>query len=231
MGLQIPKPNSPKTTLLPSICQHKSKFLNVLFFRWKCQCFTSDSLDKLIGAPKNLGRIDPTQDVTLNAMEAETKGNFENDVALKTFITSTKELKNSKSTDIGAIDNVCNPERTVNVATVYLAKALGLDVRSLVEDYTYNWATSHSFPMNSTHGPSQTFEPTGDNAQAYWTVLDQYTAETEPELRDGKGQNWCHHQGIGVHSHCIQVWRHLFTHSVNPSLPDGSGLRHNLCHC
>ena len=94
---------------------------------------------------------------------------------------------------------------STNVATVYLAKALGLEVGTLVDGYTYNWATSHSFPMNATEGPSQTFEPTGDNAQAYWTLLDQYTAETEPELRAGKGRNWCHHQGIGVHSHCRQV--------------------------
>ena len=56
------------------------------FFRWKCQCFTSDGLNKLIGTPKNLGRMDPTQDVTLNAMEAETKGNFESDAALKTLV-------------------------------------------------------------------------------------------------------------------------------------------------
>ena len=30
--------------------------------------------------------MDPTQDVTLNAMEAETKGNFESDAALKTLV-------------------------------------------------------------------------------------------------------------------------------------------------
>ena len=177
--------------------------------RWKCRCFTSDLLDKLIGATKNLGRADPTQDITLAAMETETKGNFDSDPALKAFLASTKQLKNSRSTDIGALSNVCNPERSVNVATVYLAKALGLEVGTLVDGYTYNWATSHSFPMNATDGPSQTFEPTGDNAQAYWTLLDQYTAETEPELRAGKGRNWCHHQGIGVHSHCRQVEKKL----------------------
>ena len=163
-------------------------------------------MDKLIGVPKHLGRVDPTQDVTQSAMETETKGNFDSDPALKFFLSSTRELKNSKSADTGAVSNVCNPQRSVNVATVYLAKALGLDVGSLVDSYTYNWAASRSFPMNPTEGPSETFEPTGDEGQAYWTLLDQYTAETEPELRAGKGRNWCHHQGIGVHSHCLQVW-------------------------
>ena len=157
---------------------------------------------------------------------------MESDVALKTFMTSTRELKNSKSTDIGAIGNVCNPERTVNVATVYLAKALGLDVRSLVEDYTYNWATSHSFPMNSTHGPSQTFEPTGDNAQAYWTVLDHYTTDG---TRD---KSWQRSELVSSPGH----WRPLPLSSglencvhtfckPKPPHPDGIGLRYNLCHC
>ena len=155
--------------------------------------------------PKHLGRVDPTEDITQSAMETETKGNFESDSALKAFLSSTQELQNSKSADAGAVSNVCNPQRSVNVATVYLAKALGLDVGSLVGSYTYNWAASHSFPMNATAGPIETFEPTGDEVQAYWTLVDQYTAETEPGLRAGKGRNWCHHQGIGVHSHCLQV--------------------------
>ena len=139
-----------------------------------------------------MGRSDPTQDITHSAMEAETKGNFDSDPALKAFLSSTQELKNSKSADNGALSNVCNPQRSVNVATVYLAKALGLNVGSLVDSYTYDWAASHSFPMNGTAGPSETFEPTGDEAQAYWTLLDQYTTETEPGLRAGKGRNWCH---------------------------------------
>ena len=143
----------------------------------------------MIGTPKNLGRFDPTQDITQSVMEFETKGNFESDAALKAFLSSTRELKNSKSAEVGGVSNVCNPERSVNVATVYLAKALGLNVGSLVDSYTYDWAVSHSFPMNGTAGPSETFEPTGDEAQAYWTLLDHYTTETEPGLRAGKGRN------------------------------------------
>ena len=124
-------------------------------------------------------------------MEAETNSNFESEAALKAFLSSTRELKNSKSAEVGVVSNVCNPQRSVNVATVYLAKALGLNVGILVDSYTYDWAASHSFPMNGTSGPSETFEPTGDEAQAYWTLLDQYTTETEPRLRAGKGRNWC----------------------------------------
>ena len=187
-------------------CQIASDLLETPVYRWKCRCFTSEYLDKLVGVPKNLGRVDARQDITQSAMEAETRGNFESDSALKTFLSSTLELKNSKSTDNGSVSNVCNSQRSINVATVYMAKALGLDVRSLVEGYTYNWAASHSFPMNAAAGPSTTFEPTGDKVQAYWTLLDQFTAETEPNLRAEKGQNWCHHQGIGVHSHCLQVF-------------------------
>ena len=183
--------------------------------------------------PKHLGRVDPTQDITQSAMETETKGNFDTDSALKAFLSSTQELKNSKSADSGAVSNVCNPQRSVNVATVYLAKALGLNVASLVDGYTYNWAVVHSFPMNSTAGPSETFEPTGDEVQAYWTVLDQYTSETEPKMRAGKGRNWCHHQGIGVHSHCLQVWTKK-TPAAPPYIfgpPGGRGSGHNMSHC
>ena len=166
-------------------------------------------------------------------MEAETRGNFDSDSALKTFLSSTLELKNSKSTDNGSVSNVCNPQRSINVATVYMAKALGLDVRSLVDSYTYNWAASHTFPLNTTAGPSETFEPTGDEVQAYWTLVDQYTAETEPGLRAGKGRNWCHHQGIGVHSHCLQVWTKKS--STAPHLiygpSGGRGSSHNLSDC
>ena len=205
----------------------------VTLCRWKCRCFTSEYLDQLIGVPKHLGRVDPTQDITQSAMEAETKGNFDSDSALKAFLSSTQELKNSKSADSGAVSNVCNPQRSVNVATVYLAKALGLNVASLVDGYTYNWAVVHSFPMNSTAGPSETFEPTGDKGQAYWTLLDQYTSETEPEMRAGKGRNWCHHQGIGVHSHCLQVWT-----KKTPAAPPyifgpsgGRGSGYNMSNC
>ena len=199
------EPNKISTKLFQK-SQIASDLLDTPIFRWKCRCFTSEYLDKLVGVPKNLGRVDARQDITQSAMEAETRGNFDSDTALKTFLASTLEMKNSKSTDNGSVSNVCNPQRSINVATVYMAKALGLDVRSLVDSYTYNWAASHSFPMNAAAGPSATFEPTGDKVQAYWTLLDQFTAETEPNLRAEKGQNWCHHQGIGVHSHCLQVF-------------------------
>ena len=56
------------------------------------------------------------------------------------------------------LSNSCNVQ-VVDVTTMYLAKSLGLNVKTLKNSYTYNTNVSlHSFP-NGSNSPSQTYLP------------------------------------------------------------------------
>ena len=48
--------------------------------------------------------------------------------------------------------------RLANIASLFLAKALGLAVAPLVESYTYVASASHVFPNHSTNGGLQCCE-------------------------------------------------------------------------
>ena len=48
--------------------------------------------------------------------------------------------------------------RLPNIASLFLAKALGLAVAPLVESYTYVASASHVFPNHSTNGGLQRCE-------------------------------------------------------------------------
>ena len=94
------------------------------------------------------------------------------------------------------------------MTTMYLAKSLGLNVKTLKNSYTYNTNVSHhSFPTGS-NGPSQTYIPENEPnypklEQTYWSILDQYTNVTEPEMRQDKDNMWCNHRGLGMYEHCV----------------------------
>ena len=48
--------------------------------------------------------------------------------------------------------------RLANIASLFLAKALGLAVAPLVESYTYVASATHVFPNHSTHGGLQRWQ-------------------------------------------------------------------------
>ena len=94
------------------------------------------------------------------------------------------------------------------MTTMYLAKSLGLNVKTLKNSYRYNTNVSHhSFPTGS-NSPSQTHIPVNEAGypnleQVYWSIMDQYTNITEPKMREDKDKMWCNHRGLGMYEHCI----------------------------
>ena len=97
--------------------------------------------------------------------------------------------------------------QVVDVTTMYLAKSLGLNVKTLKNSYTYNTNVSlHSFP-NGSNSPSQTYIPENEAnypnlEQTYWSIMDQYTNITEPTIHEDKDKMWCSHRGLGMYEHC-----------------------------
>ena len=78
---------------------------------------------------------------------------------------------------------------------MYLAKSLGLNVKTLKNSYRYNTNVSyHAFPTGS-NSPSQTHIPVNEAGypnleQVYWSIMDQYTNITEPKMREDKDKMW-----------------------------------------
>ena len=91
---------------------------------------------------------------------------------------------------------------------MYLAKSLGLNVKTIKNSYTYNTNVSHhSFPTGP-NSPSPTYIPDNEPGypnleQVYWSIMDQYTNITEPKMREDKDKMWCNHQGLGMYEHCV----------------------------
>ena len=81
--------------------------------------------------------------------------------------------------------NICNENRVINIATLYLAKFFGLSVSSVINDFTYD-ASQTVYPNSSV---DQTIYPPVNVPgmpklpQAYWTIVAHYTSATEPTLR------------------------------------------------
>ena len=177
--------------------------------KWKCRCFTSVDLDDLVGMPKHLSPTDPRSFARESDLVSSLKPHYESDSALGAFLITGLELKNTAHSWNATISNVCNHHRKVNLATIYLARALNLNVGNIISSYTYDAAATHVFPDGS-NGPTETFIPNSlaaypDLEQAFWTIMDQYTNSTEPGLRSGKERNWCHYQAMAVYSHCQQA--------------------------
>ena len=102
----------------------------------------------------------------------------------------------------------------VDVTTMYLAKAVGLNVKTLKNSYKYNTNVSHhSFPTG-TNSPTDTYIPNNlpsfpNIEQTFWSIMDQYTNKTEPNLRKDKDKMWCHHRGVGVLEHCKEATKDI----------------------
>ena len=137
---------------------------------------------------------------------------FDADTNLITFLGSTLGLKTSlgQDNDIQERPNICNQNRVVNIATLYLAQSLGLSTLTLVETYTYVTSATHVFPMPKKGGPKNTYIPDNlpdfpDLEQAFWTILNQYTPATEINIRRDKSNLWCWYVGKAVMDHCSRA--------------------------
>ena len=171
--------------------------------KFHCKCFTKES--KTI-----IGEVDtahhPYKHVDCDIVKEPYMDSFDADTNLITFLGSTLGLKTSlgQDNDIQERPNICNQNRVVNIATLYLAQSLGLSTLTLVETYTYVTSATHVFPMPKKGGPKNTYIPDNlpdfpDLEQAFWTILNQYTPATEINIRRDKSNLWCWYVGNLVH--------------------------------
>ena len=168
---------------------------------------------------------------------------FDDEPLLLQFFNSSLDLLTtlSRDNDTAQRQNLCNPKRIVNLATLYLSICLGLDLSSWVTSFSYDPSKSYVFPNNSQTGPSVTFPPEDvaglpQLEQVYWTLLSQYTGQREPSLRGGRSELFCRVTGVAVYDHCQQssaglcsqdnclaVWRYFVesctrVRSLNPAV-------------
>ena len=98
--------------------------------------------------------------------------------------------------------------QVIDIATVYLARTLGLNVIELEHsNYVYNTSISSHFFPSGADSPDTTYIPENVDGypnleQTYWTILDQYNSTSEPFMRANKDMMWCHHYGVGMYEHC-----------------------------
>ena len=137
---------------------------------------------------------------------------FDADTNLINFLGSTLGLKTSlgQDNDNQGRPNICNENRVVNIATLYLAHSLGLLTQTLIESYTFVVFATQIFPMPKKGGPKATYIPENVPAfpsleQAFWTILNQYTPATEINIRRDKSNLWCWYVGKAVMDHCLNI--------------------------
>ena len=124
------------------------------------------------------------------------KAAFQSDSNLMSFLkTSTLSLATTEGQDDDTQQrsNICNPDRTVDIVTLYLAKALGLSTANIINNFVYDVNQTYVFPLNNTHGPASLDQNTQiytflesyfpNLKQTYWTILSYYTTrQTFPLL-------------------------------------------------
>ena len=156
---------------------------------------------------------DPMTQIQCPAATDVHKDTFQSDSNLMSFLTTSSlslSTTEGQENDTQQRNNLCNPDRTVDIVTLYLAKALGLSTANIINNFVYDVNETYVFPMNNTHGPGQLYTQSyvfTDNyfpnlERTYWTILSHYTTMTEPGLRAGKGGTWCWILGRGLYDHC-----------------------------
>ena len=124
------------------------------------------------------------------------KAAFQSASNLMSFLTtSTLSLPTTEGqdNDTQQRSNICNPVRTVDIVTLYLAKALSLNTANIINNFVFDVNQTYVFPLNNTHGPPsldlhtqiytfiESYFP--NLKQAYWTILSHYTTrQTSPLL-------------------------------------------------
>ena len=210
--------------------------------QYKCKC-----VDLAFSAVvlENKDNVNPLTDLTCPEATDEFKTAFQADSGLMSFLTSSLGLMTDEGQqeDGQARKNLCNPDRLVDIVTLYLAQALGLDTADMKTNFVFEKTKTYIYP-NSTSGPAEIFPPDSNLTafpgleQTYWSIISQYTASTEAGLRSGRSAGWCWVLGKGLHDHCSAVrtsencslnncdniWRYFLeachrVRSLDPSLP------------
>ena len=138
---------------------------------------------------------DPLAEVQCPEATDVHKAQFQADTDLMDFLTSsTLSLSTTEGQDDDSQqrNNICNSARTVDIVTLYMAKALGLSTANIINNFVYDVNETYVFPMNNSNGPSQIYPPPSNSYyfpsldRSYWTILSHYTTTTEHTLRAGK---------------------------------------------
>ena len=117
------------------------------------------------------------------------KDAFQSDTNLMAFLkTSSLSLPTTEGQDNDTQQrgNICNPNRIVDIVTLYLAKALGLSTANIINNFVYDLnetTRDYTFPLNNTHGPNQLYAQIyaftdsyfPNLEKTYWTILSHYT--------------------------------------------------------
>ena len=193
-------------------CSTKDVFYGIrrnLDNQFKCKCFERGMADLV--AEVNGGH-EPVWHVYCALIIPPYKQSFRDDSALMNFLeVSTLGLKTSlgQDDDTQQRPNVCNPDRVVNIATLYLAKLLGLSLEPIITTFTYVTTKTYVFPNNVlnpiTIYPPQNLANFPNLEQAYWTILSYFTPLTEPQIRHNKSPLWCWYVGRAVWDHCHET--------------------------
>ena len=108
--------------------------------------------------------------------------------------------------------NICNPDRVIDMVTLYLAQALGLDTANIKDNFVYEKTKTYVFPDSLYSGPAETFPPNSSLTdfpnleQTYWTIISQYTSNTEPSMRTRhRAEKWCWIAARGLYDHCEET--------------------------
>ena len=177
---------------------------------FSCICFSQES-PAIIGQKSPHHLWDARNSLDCTNIKTKYIEQFNKETDLIDFLTvSTTNLPTTSVVDNHTEVNLCNPDRVVNIATLYMASALQLNVGNLMTDYDYDPAATNVFPNNSASGPSVIYPPDSlaeypNLEQVYWTILAQYDVNTEPSLRHGKNNVWCYNYGVGMFDHCMDT--------------------------
>ena len=173
---------------------------------YKCKCVDLAFASVVL---ENKDSLDPLTALSCPEATEEFRTAFQGDSGLNSFLSSNLSLWTNEGQleDSQGRRNLCNPDRLVDLATLYLAQALGLDTADIKANFVYEKTKTYVYP-NSSSGPSEIFPPDSSLTtfpgleQTYWTVVSQYTASTEPSLRSGRSAQWCWILGKALHDHC-----------------------------
>ena len=208
--------------------------------KYKCKCVDL-TFSSVVLENKDSG--DPMTELSCPEATEEFKTAFQGDSGLTSFLASNLSLTTNEGQleDSQGRQNLCNPERLVDIVTLYLAQALGLDTADIKANFVYEKTKAYVYPDTSR---SEIFPPDSNLTtfpgleQTYWTIVSQFTASTEPGLRSGRSAQWCWVLGKGLHDHCsaaraglscslnncYNIWKYFIeachrVRSLDPSLP------------
>ena len=174
--------------------------------QFSCKCFER-KLSGLI-AEVNGGYPDPKYHAYCNPIKQPIQQTFQDDSTLENFLKiNTAGLKTSSGQDNDTIPNICNSNRVVNIATLYLGKLFEVSLDAIINTFTYVTSKAYVFPNSTVNNVKNIYPPNNlplfpNLEQLYWTILAYFTPLTEPQIRANKSPLWCWYVGRAVWDHC-----------------------------